>query len=302
MTLENGAGPAPATEGQPGPGPDFMCVGAQKGGTQWLYDQLALHPGFWMPPIKELHHFDAPGSRAGHARSILDRALSDPEGDNRRRAEHRRRLLEERDLTFLRAFIALREGATIEDYADLFAGKGEEASGDITPGYAVLEPPAIAGIAERFPRLKVIFMARNPIDRFWSALNMRLRRGDLKGRADATAVRRFAAREGVMQRSRQSVAVRRWRQAVPSGSFALYFFDDLVADPASLRRDILAFLGASPDVSIPIDVGFNRKSDLRKVEMTRDIHAAIRGIFAEELEACAEDFGGHAVDWATKKV
>src|SRR5438105_11482287 len=39
-------------------GPDFCCVGAQKGGTGWLYEQLRAHPDFWMPPLKELHYFD----------------------------------------------------------------------------------------------------------------------------------------------------------------------------------------------------------------------------------------------------
>jgi len=38
--------------------PDFLCVGAQKAGTSWLYHQLDFHPDFWMPPIKELHYFD----------------------------------------------------------------------------------------------------------------------------------------------------------------------------------------------------------------------------------------------------
>ena len=38
--------------------PDFLCVGSQKGGTSWLYGQLACHPDFWMPPVKELHYFD----------------------------------------------------------------------------------------------------------------------------------------------------------------------------------------------------------------------------------------------------
>ncbi len=30
--------------------PDFLCVGAQKAGTSWLYQQLERHPDFWMPP------------------------------------------------------------------------------------------------------------------------------------------------------------------------------------------------------------------------------------------------------------
>src|SRR5215471_4218872 len=38
--------------------PDFLCVGAQKAGTSWLYQQLEPHPDFWMPPLKELHYLD----------------------------------------------------------------------------------------------------------------------------------------------------------------------------------------------------------------------------------------------------
>src|SRR5690242_8404543 len=40
------------------PSPDFLCVGAQKAGTSWLYRQLEPHPDFWMPPVKELHYLD----------------------------------------------------------------------------------------------------------------------------------------------------------------------------------------------------------------------------------------------------
>lgn len=29
--------------------PDFICIGAQKAGTTWLYEQLRRHPDVWMP-------------------------------------------------------------------------------------------------------------------------------------------------------------------------------------------------------------------------------------------------------------
>ena len=40
------------------PGPGFVCIGAQKGGTTWLYENLNSHPEVWMPPIKEIHYFN----------------------------------------------------------------------------------------------------------------------------------------------------------------------------------------------------------------------------------------------------
>ena len=51
-------------------GPDFLCVGAEKSGTTWLYDNIRHHPDIWLPPspFKELHYFDdkAPNKKLLH--------------------------------------------------------------------------------------------------------------------------------------------------------------------------------------------------------------------------------------------
>src|SRR4029453_18936667 len=71
--------------------PDFLCVGAQKAGTSWLYHQLVSHPDFWMPPVKELHYFD----EMTHSRH--------PDPENWRKA----RIRDARDQFFLEAMAAL---------------------------------------------------------------------------------------------------------------------------------------------------------------------------------------------------
>jgi len=38
--------------------PSFLCIGAQKAATSWLFVTLQEHPDIWMPAIKELHYFD----------------------------------------------------------------------------------------------------------------------------------------------------------------------------------------------------------------------------------------------------
>ena len=38
--------------------PRFLCIGAQKAGTSWLFAQLQSHPKVWMPPLKELQYFN----------------------------------------------------------------------------------------------------------------------------------------------------------------------------------------------------------------------------------------------------
>jgi hypothetical protein len=71
------------------PKPDFLCIGAQKAGTRWLYDQVAAHPGAWLPPIKELHFFNR--------------------GVKRRDRREARRLLMHRGLQLLKRYSDLAE-------------------------------------------------------------------------------------------------------------------------------------------------------------------------------------------------
>jgi hypothetical protein len=43
---------------------DFLGIGAQKGGTTWLYHQLARHPQIAFPRGKEVHYWDTGGPRS----------------------------------------------------------------------------------------------------------------------------------------------------------------------------------------------------------------------------------------------
>lgn len=52
--------------------PRFLGIGAQKAGSTWLHENLASHPQLFLPPEKELHHFDwfRQGDLAGYARNF----------------------------------------------------------------------------------------------------------------------------------------------------------------------------------------------------------------------------------------
>src|SRR3954454_22181194 len=87
-------------------GPDFLCIGAQKAGTGWLYEQLRSHPDFWMPPMKELHYFDR---LAAPNDSSETRSLPFARKDKERFEIARQRARDERDRNFLSRFEQLRQ-------------------------------------------------------------------------------------------------------------------------------------------------------------------------------------------------
>jgi len=286
---------------RPGDAPDFVCVGAHKGGTRWLYDQLQIHPDFWMPPVKELHYLDH--RRPSEASiSLQRRADKNIKRTNKRRAEIALRPLDQRDVDFLAAYVGAPWWRTdLGAYASLFSPKGDLISGDVTPDYSRLSERTIARFMRRFPKTKIIFIARDPVERAWSHLTMRMGRGQVERGIDADAVMRLVKTRLVATRSYPSEIVARWRRHVPPEQFGLYLFDDLAAEPDDLRRRILTFLGADPakDSGV-IPAAFNRKEDGKKAALSPQIRDRLARHFADELRACGEALGGAATGWAAK--
>jgi Sulfotransferase family len=264
--------------------PDFLCVGAQKAGTSWLYRQLEPHPDFWMPPVKELHYLD---------------------NLNRTRRFHAPRRGDERDASFLEDMnnLGARFYLDLDSYGRLFCHKGPLLSGDISPAYSTLTDEIIERVVNYFPNLKVIFLARDPVERAWSQLSMGVRLGMISpfDATDAEEVIRNLLNPGVLIRSHPSKVVTRWKRYLPPESFRVYFFDDLKENPAGLRRSVLLFLGGDPNKpSGKLKPDDNSDCASEKLRLTAKVRAGIAQFFEQELKACAAELGGPAKRWPAR--
>jgi hypothetical protein len=217
-----------------------------------------------MPPLKELHYFDQ-----------LSRV--------QRSSSSRRR--DERDLRFLESINSLSAKPYIdfEHYARLFEPKGPLLSGDISPNYSTLSNKVIRQIVGYFPKLKVIFLARDPVERRVVALvhgsalppDRSVRRNRYRRSQSEFAPARDAL-AFVSQRSRRAMET-----LCSSRPVSLYFFDDLQRNPTELRRSVLDFLGADPDKPasrVPADttVGPGWKSFRLRIKFGRIWHSSFR--------------------------
>jgi hypothetical protein len=267
-----------------GSGPDFLCIGAHKAGTTWLYQQLDSHPDFWMPPVKELHYLDQLGR--------VQRAA-------------RPRCRDERDFRFLERLQSLsaEPGIDLENYGRLFEPKASLRSGDISPNYSTLSNEVIRQVVGYFPNLKVIFLARDPVERVWSHLSMEVHYRQIEP-FDVTnidEVNRNLFRRGMLLRSHPSAVVARWKRYVYPEQFRVYFFDDLQSNPAELRRSILCFLGADPDKpGSRLTADYNSWTTMEKLPLTNKVRSHLAQFFKKELKTCAARLGGPARDWPAR--
>ena len=237
-----------------------------------------------MPPVKELHYFDQ--------LSRVQRSSSP-------------RCRDERDLRFLESIKSLsaKPYLDLEHYARLFDAKGSLLSGDISPNYSTLSNKVIRRIVRYFPALKVIFLARDPVERVWSHLTMEVRYHQIEpfDVTDVDAVNRNLLRRGMLLRSYPSAIVARWKRYVHPDRFRIYFFDDLQRNPTELRHSILDFLGADPDQQgNQVAAARNNWVRMEKLLLTDEVRSHLAQFFKKELKTCAARLGGAARHWPAR--
>lgn len=150
--------------------PLIICIGAQKAGTTWLADYMRAHGEAHVPPVKEVHFFDArfaPKWCAKYEREMLE--------DFQRRVA---------DLTLetcgdpaaqqvLHAMLLrFRMIANPAEYVRFMSwgAQGKRILFEATPDYSMLDRKGFDAMRRIYPDVRLIFLMRNPADRFWSSL------------------------------------------------------------------------------------------------------------------------------------
>lgn len=268
--------------------PDFLCIGAQRGGTTWLHQALGALPGLWLPPVKELHYFDhaqAPerwdAFRAAQALEILGSADADADAERRAWALDHAFGGPPTDAWYSRRFDPAPPDALL---------------GEITPAYATLDQAGIARVLALLPRVKVLLLLRDPVRRALSGAAHALRMAGRPVTAEALAGE--AESEGILARSDYRGTLERWSAALPPERIGIFFHDDLLVDPRGTLARIAAFLGlAVPDgVVLPagrVNGGAEALVDLELAPLLARLSADL----LPQLGWLAERLGGPARDW-----
>jgi len=148
----------------------LICIGAQKAGTTWLADFMRDHPQVHMPPVKEVHYFDAryaPKWCAKYEAEMLAEF----------QAETARLTLETCGDPGLQhklhsMLLRFRMIADPGEYLRFMSwgAQGRPVLFEATPDYSMLDRSGFQAMRDMHPNTKLIFLLRNPADRFWSSM------------------------------------------------------------------------------------------------------------------------------------
>ena len=186
----------------------------------------------------------------------------------------------------------------LANYAKVFEGAGERMCGEITPGYAIINERRIDYLASIMPKVKIIFLMRDPVERAWSQVVMNtieIQGHDPSNLKDADWIS-LLNEPRVRKRGDYLSILQRWGRRIPEEQFQLAFFEDVHRDPEKLLGKVHRFLKIAPQEVKAI----NPRNVIRRgvqVEMPDAVRESLVASLKPELEALARQFGAPCTDW-----
>jgi len=242
-------------------GPDFICIGPHKTGTNWLFKCLERHQQVYNPATKEINYFyykytqqfgikATLNYRKEFTKNFFNRKLLKLSWIRYKNAQSeidRKRALQKlfRDLRII-------SGTFNEKfYRSLFAEKNNKISGDISPMYFRINAKIQKHISESYPDLRLLIFLREPADRLWSNIKMNLFLRNLKA-TDKNIAILFKEQLDAHQ-NYPFPNLKSWMRHFKKENIFIGFYDELIDTPVLYFKKICRFLNLSEDLDSYFD-------------------------------------------------
>ncbi|MDM8546497.1 sulfotransferase family protein [Candidatus Venteria ishoeyi] len=195
---------------------DFLGIGAQKAGTTWVYKMLCLHPQIHFPAGKEQHFWD-------RYQYVLQ-GRDDYPGNK----------------------------PAIQNYRAVFnlpanSPHLQKKLGEITPAYGILDQETIQSLYNHYPKARLFYIIRNPIERAWSSALMALKRAEMEyHEASAQWFMDHFHSQGSLQRGDYETSIRRWTAVYPREQLLVLPYESIALTPRLFLAQLCRHLEIEP--------------------------------------------------------
>jgi len=228
--------------------PDFICIGAQKAGTTWLYNNCIIHPEIALPYLKELHFFDE--IERGIRRDLFSRLFNNHWMNAWWRHNFKHRIyhsIREKDahkfFWMLKYFLLPRD---FKWYRKLFSQSENVITGEFTPDYSIMNRELIRELKTNLPRVKIILLLRDPVETNWSHIKMiyfRTQKVNSLQSINEQKIMDFIQSPNPLVN--YPLIINNWLSEFPEEQVFIGFYDDIINKPSKLLAGIYNFLEIS---------------------------------------------------------
>lgn len=237
--------------------PTFIGIGAQRGGSTWLYEMLSKHPDIFLTSQKELHFFDEKPDFTGY------QGLGKPGRPYYYDMESRK---------------------DWQWYEKQFeAGVAYKCRGEITPYYAVLSDQRVAFMARKLPDLKIIYSLRNPVQRAWSGFRLFwFSSGQRKeAQLNEDVLLKTIMHPAKLIHGNYILNMGVYEKCFPKERILYLFYDDIVLKPETVLQKVYRFLKV--DSAPPEQPAMREKiNSTSPLEMPPRVKSVLENYYADQ--------------------
>ncbi|MCD8497661.1 MAG: sulfotransferase [Alphaproteobacteria bacterium] len=266
--------------------PDFLHIGAPRAASTWLFENLAQHPGIWVPPHKNILYFH-PLFQRYRLRKL--RLYWNEIWGSKNAAQRRWNI---------RHFLTPFPGD--DWYKAQFPYDPALVKGECAEAYCSLEEKDVARIAAMMPDVKIIFVLRDPVERLVShAKHDLVTRKKLDPKTiPAEAYFKIVKHPAQIARSTYMKTIDLWEKYFPREQFLVLFFEDINENPQVVLQKICAFLGVDykPDY-FPSSKTGEKVNASTKTPAPPEVYDFAKAALKDDITALAARYGGAAERW-----
>lgn len=238
--------------------PNFLIIGATKGGTTSLHYYLGQHPDVFVLPEKETNFF-----AQNSALCMIDRTVR-----------------------------------SREEYEKMFEEtKGKKAVGESSPAYLAV-PDAPRLIHELIPKVKLIAVLRSPVERAYSHYLMRRRQGkeirmsfeEVLAADDLDPLRSYKSRGFYGQQ------LQRYQKYFPMEQMKIFLYEEFTDDAASVVKAIFGFLNVD-DAFVPDMREKHNVNPPTEERISPKAKTTLQNLYREDLALAGKILGRDLSGW-----
>jgi hypothetical protein len=231
--------------------PNFLIIGANKGGTSSFYVYLSRHPEIFMSEIKEPMFF-----------------LFYDEEKKEKAAVHEKEP----------EWVDWKPISDLGEYKKMFnAPAGVKAAGEASTAY-LANPVCAARIYKFNPGMKIIVILRNPVSRAFSNYLMYVRLGHEKKAFRTVVKEELGGKRAYLPQGRHYLQLGYYHDSLKTyidqfgkENVKVYLIEELKERPEWLFEDVFTFLGVDPSYKPDVSEKFNVNEKVIRLNLYGDL-------------------------------
>lgn len=177
-------------------------------------------------------------------------------------------------------------------YKALFDKGDQWKHGEITPAYAILPRERIRELYSLYPKVRIFYIVRDPMERAWSSALMALARAEmqLEEASDQWFIDHFHS-QGSLMRGDYEVCLRNWLSVYPQEQLMVLRYEDIAARPRELLFELAHHIGLDTETYRSLEDGVLHRKVFSGggVPIRESLKPVLEEIYAEKI-AGFQDF------------